>query len=457
MNKPTMIVLFGSTGSLAKLKLMPALYSLYKSGHLKGSIIAAIGRREFNKKLYLEHIKPKDYFPDTEKLEGFTNILHYVKHQLNSRKLHEALSQIDPDNTTGGNRVYYLAVPPGLFSQALDTLKDQPSGYKRIIFEKPFGHSFKSAMELNNKVKALFKEEEVFRIDHYLGKGFVQNILAFRFANTLFEQVWCNDFIDNVQITASETEGVGQRKAYYDKSGAVRDMIQNHLMQILALTAMESPKSLKADDIRDRKVKVIKRLAIKEAVFGQYRAGKVEGNRVKGYDEEIGSATETYAAMRIAVRNRRWKGVPFYIRTGKRMGKKEAVIKLCLKDVACRLFCTERIHPRPNTIELRIQPRPSLTLKLNAKVPGTQMRLDTAEMEFCYECKYGENTTEAYEMLIHQVLAGDTALFARIDEVLESWRLLDPIIEGMQKTYAYPAGSMGPKEADRLLAGREWL
>jgi len=335
-------------------------------------------------------------------------------------------------------------------------------GFKRVVYEKPFGHNLASAKELNNCINKAFKERQIYRIDHYLGKELVQNILVFRFANSILNEIWHNKFIDHIQITISETLGVQDRAGYYEKSGVVRDMLQNHLMQLLTLTTMKPPKDISASSIRNSKIKAlssIKTLTNKDYVLGQYSSGKIDGESVKGYLDEKdiakSSKTPTFVAARFYLKNKQWKGVPIIIRTGKRMEKKLAQINVVLKDVSCNLFCKDDIKV-PNIITIKIQPNEGLEFTLAGKTPGSELEIAPIKMDFCHECTFGSGTPEAYEMLLHQILNGDQTLFTSFEEVKTSWKIIEPMLK-KNKPEQYMAGSNGPTSADELLPdGREW-
>jgi glucose-6-phosphate 1-dehydrogenase len=346
----------------------------------------------------------------------------------------------------------------------------QGKGWKRVVYEKPFGYDLKSARKLNRCVTSVFQEKEIYRIDHYLGKELVQNILVLRFANSLFEQIWNKKFIDHIQITIAEKVGVGERGRYYDHVGAVRDMVQNHLLQVLSLVAMEPPVSIQADAIRDKKVKVLRVLRKSkpsDIVIGQYGRGKVDGKTVKAYREEAfvnaNSDTETFAALKVCLDNKRWKGVPFYIRTGKRLKERLAEVNLVLKDVACKLFCSNETFFGPNIVSLRIQPQEGFAVRFNVKKPGPVLYPFPVSMEFSHKAEFGMNTPEAYKILLHEIMLGSQTLFTRWDGVEESWKFADRLLKIVKnKTKNFPnyrAGTFGPKEAEDLLHrdGRNWI
>ena len=474
------IIIFGATGDLTKRKLIPALYKLYTKEVIVENVpIVCIARRLITKGQFVELLHLEEFIPHSNQ-ETLSNFLHQIYYYpLDFQKssdysdFTEFIDKIDKRHSCHGNKLFYLALPPDLFEPAVGIVRSsnllKERGWKRVAFEKPFGYGLASARELNECIHAIFKEENIYRIDHYLGKELVQNILVFRFANSIFEQIWNHEFIDHVQITLAEKIGVETRGTYYDKAGAVRDMVQNHLLQVLSLTSMEPPRTLHADPIRDEKVRVLRALQKIEAdeiVIGQYGEGVIDGKKVLPYRQELhvspDSDTETYAALKVHIDNERWKGVPFYVRTGKRLAASYAEIDLVLKDVSGTLFSSPQLRKLPNVISMAIQPDEGIQIKFNAKYPGYGMKLHPATMEFCHPCQFEMNTPEAYETLLYEIMVGDQTLFTRWDGVEASWEYVDPllrIIKHKKKAFPnYRAGSSGPKEADRLIKqdGREW-
>jgi glucose-6-phosphate 1-dehydrogenase len=372
------------------------------------------------------------------------------------------------------NRAFYLSTAPEFFPVIVEQLgkaklDDHKDAEVRVIIEKPFGTTLEEAQQLNRKVLRVFKEKQVFRIDHYLGKETVQNMMAFRFANGLFEPVWNRNYIDNVQITAAEDLGIGSRAGYYDNAGALRDLVQNHMLQLLCLLAMEPPVRFTADEVRDEKVKVLRAItppAPDATVRAQYTAGTEGGEPVKGYLEEEGvpegSDTETYAALRLHVENWRWAGVPFYLRTGKRLARKVTEIAITFRPVPHLAFGDEgSVGVRPNQLVFTMQPNEGVSLSLGAKIPGNRMRIRPVNMEFLYGTAFMSQSPEAYERLIMDAMRGDATLFTRNDEVEAQWRIIDPVVRRWEKEdeplVEYPAGSQGPPEANELLLGDdEW-
>ncbi len=475
-----MMVIFGPTGDLSKRKLIPALYRLYKRGIIGRDFpVVCIGRRNMDNASFLGFLDIGEHIKDVDKksLKGFAGLISYHRIDFSRTDLPGLASFINETakrHGSKGNRLFYLATPSFLFRRIIDIIRDagllRGRGWKRVVFEKPFGHDLASATELNRCISLIFSEDQIYRIDHYLGKELVQNILVFRFANTIFHDIWNSGFVDHVQITMAETIGIESRGPYYDKAGAIRDMMQNHMMQVLALTCMEHPATISAGDIRHEKLGVLKALVDPEygdVVTGQYSKGKINSKEVAGYRDEPDvshdSKTETYAALRVLIDNKRWAGVPLYLRTGKRLGRSYAEVRVCLKDVSCHLFCMKNRMPHPNTITFKIQPDEGVSISINVKTPGPGINIKPVSLDFCHECEFGTNSPGAYDMLIHQVITGDQTLFTSIDELKASWSF----IERVQKIAAkkkrpilkYKAGTMGPAEAKKMLNndGRAWI
>jgi glucose-6-phosphate 1-dehydrogenase len=488
--QPCSIVIFGATGDLTHRKLIPALYNLAADGELPPAIaVVGVARRDktddgFRKELEEAVRKFSRQNVRDEIWKTFGQAISYHRTEFHDLKGYETLvqrlNQLDKERGTRGNRLFYLAVAPDQFDEILTNLKKvglnrAPEGsWSRVIVEKPFGTDLASAQELNRIVNNSFSEQQTYRIDHFLGKETAQNILVLRFANAIFEPLWNTRYIDHVQITAGETLGVEGRAGYYDKSGALRDMVQNHLLQLLCLIAMEAPTDLSADSVRDEKVKVVRslrrmlgRAVIENVVRGQYSAGAINGKPVAGYREEQGvnpeSATETYVALRMHIDDWRWADVPVYVRVGKRLPKSGTEISVHFKKAPPVLFNKESVTLDQNVLVVRIQPDEGISLRMQAKIPGTSLRIEPVKMDFHYGTSFGKPSPEAYERLLLDAMSGDATLFARRDEVEEAWGFIDPIEKAWQTQKDkglcfYSAGSWGPDEAEELLArdGRAW-
>ncbi|GAA5016208.1 glucose-6-phosphate dehydrogenase [Terrabacter aeriphilus] len=484
---PCGLVLFGVTGDLARKKLMPAIYDLANRGLLPpGFSLIGFARRDWATQdfgqVVHDAVKQHARTPFSEDVwrnlsEGFRFVPGTFDDPVAFDLLAKTVADLDRDRGTGGNHAFYLSVPPSFFATVCEQLERcgltsaDGDSWRRVIIEKPFGHDLKSAQELNEIVEGVFPQDSVFRIDHYLGKETVQNLLALRFANQLFEPVWNANYVDHVQITMAEDIGIAGRAGYYDGIGAARDVIQNHLLQLLALTAMEEPVSFDAKDLRAEKEKVLSAVRLpadldKGAARGQYAAGWQGAEEVVGYLAEDGvdsaSTTETFAAVTLEVDTRRWAGVPFYLRTGKRLGKRVTEIAVVFKRAPHLPFehtATEELGQ--NAIVIRVQPDEGVTLRFGSKVPGAQMEVRDVTMDFGYGSSFTEASPEAYERLILDVLLGDPPLFPRHEEVESSWRILDPLMKHWAKSgkpEQYPAGTWGPPSADRMLErdGRTW-
>jgi glucose-6-phosphate 1-dehydrogenase len=486
---PSLMVIFGATGDLSARKLLPAVYNLAKQRLLPagfaivGAAIDDLGDDAFRKhatEVITKHSRTQPV--DAAVLQSFLSATFYVKVDFGKaddfKSLHKRLDQLDTARHVGGNRIFYCATPPPTYEAIAEQLKAAGlvagEGFHRIVVEKPFGSDLKSARELNKILQRVFHEDSVYRIDHYLGKETVQNILAFRFANSIFEPIWNSNLIDSVQITAAEDIGVEMRGAYYDKAGALRDIVQNHALQLLALTAMEPPIAFEANTVRDEKVKVLRAIrpitddeVAHATVRGQYTRGWVLGEHVPGYREEHnvapGSLTETFVAMRLYVDNWRWANVPFYIRVGKRMPKRVTEIRVSFKRPPHLTFGRQAAQELdPNSITLRIQPEEGISLRFAAKVPSAGVRLRSVNMDFLYSSSFLVETPEAYERLLLDCMIGDPTLFTRADEVETAWKLIDPIEaawrDGRPQLQMYPAGTWGPAAGGKLVEadGREW-
>ena len=485
---PTTLVIFGATGDLAKRKLLPALYNLAHEGALPerfalvGTARSPMSDDEFRQSA-VESVKQfSRRRPDEKVLAKLLSDVRYVDGSFDDdavyAEISAALAEFDDVAGLTMNRCFYLSTAPTFFPIIIDALgraglARHDDAEVRVIIEKPFGRSLAEARDLNARVLSVFQEQQVFRIDHYLGKETVQNVLALRFANNMFEPLWNRNYIDNVQITAAEDIGIGSRAGYYDSAGALRDLVQNHMLQLLSLLCMEPPVAFEADPVRDEKVKVLRAISAPTAaqvpeiaVRGRYAAGVAAGEEVPGYLEEAGvpedSTTETYAALRLEVHNWRWAGVPIYLRTGKRLARKVTEIAVTLKPVPHMAFQSElSMDVKPNVLVLTVQPNEGVSLSIGAKIPGTRMAIRTVTMEFLYGTAFLSQSPEAYERLIIDAMRGDATLFTRNDEVEAQWNICDPIVQAWEHTPGplaeYPAGSQGPAEADRLLMpGHHW-
>ncbi|MCD0476216.1 glucose-6-phosphate dehydrogenase [Flavobacterium sp. EDS] len=486
---PTIIVIFGSSGDLAKRKLFPAFQNLFLDGRMPEKFqIIALGRAEKSDEEFrnyvIENLKSfsRKGALSNEETQQFISHITYLRHDIDKEEsyheLDAKLSSIDADFGVRANRLFYLSIAPSFIATISGNMKKLRLAAKakrdRIIIEKPFGYDKSSAIELNEMLSQTFKEEQIYRIDHYLGKETVQNILAFRFGNSMFEPLWSRNFIDFVQITVAEEVGVEERGGFYEGVGALKDMIQNHLLQILCMTAMEAPASLGADDIRNRKADVLKsirRIKPEEVnhytVRGQYDEGFIKGNPVPAYRNDKGIApdsnTETYVAMKIYLDNWRWQGVPFYLRTGKRMQEKQSSIIIQFKPVPHSSFSYDNQGMTPNRLIINIQPAMDIKLQFMTKKPGLSLSLQPAEMIFDYfQCS--TMSPEAYETLLSDALAGDPTLFMRWDQVEQAWDAIDTIQEVWKNNTPtdfpnYKAGSWGPEAANELLArqGHAWV
>ncbi|WP_136519891.1 glucose-6-phosphate dehydrogenase [Cellulomonas telluris] len=484
---PSGLVIFGVTGDLARKKLMPAVYDLTNRGLLPpGFALTGFARRDWETQDFEQvvHDAVKQYartpFREAtwrQLAEGIRFVQGTFDDDDAFDRLRDTVEELDVSRGTGGNHAFYLSVPPSSFPVVCKQLarsglsQPQDGTWRRVVIEKPFGHDLQSARELNDIVSSVFRPDDIFRIDHYLGKETVQNLLALRFANQLFEPIWNGNYVDHVQITMAEDIGIGGRAGYYDGIGAARDVIQNHLLQLLALTAMEEPVSFDAAALRAEKTKVLSAVRLpadlaRHTARGQYTAGWQGGEKVIGYAEEEGfnpdSTTETYAAIRVDIDTRRWAGVPFYLRTGKRLGRRVTEIAVVFKRAPHLPFestATEELGK--NALVIRVQPDEGVTLRFGAKVPGTQMEVRDVTMDFGYGHAFTESSPEAYERLILDVLLGDPPLFPQHEEVELSWKILDPITEfwaSQGKPDEYRAGTWGPASADEMMArdGRAW-
>jgi glucose-6-phosphate 1-dehydrogenase len=481
---PTTLVVFGFTGDLSKRKILPAIYNLAHEGGLPDRFnligngrtdLGEDGHRELAREAITAHSRRS---PDPGVLEGLLERIHYVRGPADSGATYDRLADtvdgLDDEAGVRFNRIFYLATAPEFFEPIVEAigekgLEHRPGAEVRIVIEKPFGRDLASARRLNGAVLEVFSERQVFRIDHYLGKETVQNLLVMRFANGIFEPLWNRFHIDHVQITAAEDIGIGRRAGYYDSAGALRDIMQNHLLQLLTLLCMEPPVAFSATEVRNEKVKVLRAITpptleqVPEmAVRGQYGPGVVDGEHVPGYRDEPDvppdSMTETYAALRLHVSNWRWMGVPFYLRGGKRLPRRVTEIAVALKPVPHPSFRQGgATDAQANQLVLAVQPNEGVSLSLATKVPGQQMRIRPVNMEFLYGTSFLSQSPEAYERLILDTMRGDATLFTRADEVEAAWSICDPILErwsgSTDDVEVYPAGTPGPEGADQLFQG----
>ena len=488
---PSILVLFGATGDLAHRKVIPALYQLWRTNLLPHEfILLAIGRRPYDDETFRAEIRGaletfSRVLPlDPDAWESFAERICYQRLDFDDPAGFEALparlDALDRDHGTRGNRLFYLATQPSQFIDLVAQLgrvgldhETHDGGWRRIVIEKPFGHDLDSARRLNREVGRVFRESQVFRIDHYLGKETVRNLLVFRFGNGIFEPLWNRRYVDHVQITVAESIGIEDRGAFYEQTGASRDVLQNHLLQLVSLIAMEPPATFEANSLRDEKVKVLRAIDIAPAdvphnvVRGQYGPGWVAATQVPGYRQEPDvdpeSETETFVAAKLMIDDWRWSGVPFYVRTGKRLPKRATEIAIQYREVPHRLFKDEGVEPDANLLAIRIQPDEGIMLRFGAKVPGLGLDVRSVTMDFTYGSAFSVDSPDAYETLILDALQGDASLFTREDEVEEAWSIVDPIIESWATSPApdvpdYDAGTWGPDAADALLArdGRRW-
>jgi glucose-6-phosphate 1-dehydrogenase len=492
--EPCAMVIFGGSGDLTRRKLIPALYDLFRKRLVpQGFTVLSLSRTPMSDDQYREILRDwvakaeGNAQPDQTAWASFAQGIHYLSadfhEQATYEKVRDSLASSDAERGTGGNRVFYLATAPGEYIDIIRSLEaarlSRPQGvspgWVRIIIEKPYGRDLASAMELDTEVHAAFQEEQVYRIDHYLGKETVQNLLVLRFANGIFEPIWNRQYVDNVQITAAENIGVGTRGGYYEQAGALRDMIQNHMMQLLALTAMEPPADFEPNSVRDEKAKVLRCIrpctpdeATQVSVRAQYASGFAGGKQVPGYRQEKGvlpdSRTETFAAVRLTVDNWRWAGVPFYLRTGKNLARQITEIAVTFRGAPHLIFGRDGTQPPgSNVLALRIQPDEGITLKFFAKLPGQSMNIRPVNMDFRYGTTFGLQMASAYERLLLDCMLGDNTLFDRADSMEMAWKIVQPFLDSWSRSTAQPpsayaSGSWGPQEADELLAreDRRW-
>lgn len=463
-----MVIIFGATGDLTRRKLIPSLYHLIAKKQLSEKCpIVCLGRKEISVDDFIQSLEIERFIDPVDKdvLLNLLGRIEYVQVDLQKSTPEQFSSSIEAIRVkykVGFNKIIYLALPATMFQTTAELLKPliNDQGWQRVVFEKPFGQNLATAYELNDAVKGVLNEESIYRVDHYLGKELVQNILTMRFANPLFAHAWCHEVIDHVQISVCESLGVEKRAGYYDNSGAVRDMVQNHLLQLLSLVAMEPPADNNPESLRDAATEVVQNLRAvgrDDVVLGQYGAG----GEYPAYLDEDGvaekSKTETYCALRVWVDSPRWQGVPFYLRTGKRLKQRYADIKIIFKDETQVKLAGDLA--KPNMIILRIQPDEGMAIAFNVQKPGEAGRTESVLMDFCHHCYFGPNTPEAYESILRYVADGDHSVFPRWDWIEASWMFIDNLRKQAVSPVVYPAGSIGPKEADALPGadGRQWI
>ncbi len=489
---PAVFVLFGATGDLAHRKVVPALFQLWRTHLLPHEFaLVAIGRRPYTDQAFRDELKvsldrhSRVQPVDRDTWDELAQRIVYHRGNFEDPDLYaglaDRLDRLDEERGTRGNRLFYMATQPSAFPEIIAQLgragldhERHEGGWRRVVIEKPFGHDTDSAIRLNREVGKVFREQQVYRIDHYLGKETVRNLLVFRFGNGIFEPIWNRRHIDHVQITVAESIGIEGRGAFYEETGASRDFLQNHLLQLLSLVAMEPPATFEADALRDEKVKVIRAIpeltpvqVRQDVVRGQYGPGWVSAKPVESYREEPNvdpaSETETYVAARFTIDDWRWSGVPFYLRMGKRLPKRATEIAIQFKEVPHQLFKDSAAEPEANLLAMRIQPDEGIMLRFGAKVPGLGIDVRNVTMDFTYGSAFQTDSPEAYETLILDALLGDASLFTRADEVEEAWSIVDPIVDAWAEMPApdfpnYEAGTWGPEAAEDLLArdGRRW-
>ena len=484
MTESCTLVIFGATGNLAQIKLLPSLYHLDAAELLPSSLrIVCSGRTEHTQESWRDHVKTSlaKHSRDsqaTAHCDRFCDRMHYLQGDIAKQSTFAALAELLAGSSYPDNHVFYVSLPPSTYGGIVESLDNQGmleenGAWRRVVIEKPFGSSLESAQNLQHKISRHLREEQTYRIDHYMGKAMVQNVLVSRFANLMLEPLWNRNYIDHVQITRSEKLGVGRRSGFYEGTGALRDMLQSHLMQMMALVAMEPPVSMDADDLRDEKVKVLKSVrpihpeaVAAHAYRAQYSGGQIDGATVPGYLDEPGvdpnSVTETYAALKLYVDNWRWRDVPFYLRTGKRMAEARTMVAICFKQPPKHFFRSAHIdRPPPNWLIMSIAPEESLRLEISVKEPGLEMKTRQISLDAPFRCEH-HTQTDAYEGLLMDVIDGDRSLFLRYDEVEWAWRIVDPVLGvwASERDFipTHPAGEWEPDEVRRIFnkADHQW-
>lgn len=484
MTENQILIIFGASGDLTARKLIPGLFNLCKRGYLPEKFaILGVSRTEYSDEAYQKKVVyDNKHLSDNgskEELDTFAKMVHYqpidTKKADDYNTLKARIAELNQSDDS--NCIFYLSTPPSLYATiganlAQAGLNNQENGWKRLIIEKPFGYDLQSALDLNKKLLSCFEEQQIYRIDHYLGKETVQNVMVARFANSIFEPLWNRNYIQRVEITSGESVGVEKRGGYYDGSGALRDMVQNHLLQLLAMVTMEPPVAVDAHSIRNEKLKLFQSLRPlstedirRDVIRGQYGAASYKGEQLTGYRDEEGvdpeSRTETFAALKFYIDNWRWADVPFYIRTGKRMPTRVSEVVIHFKDNHIHLFNQERVANSHNVLVFRIQPNEGVLLKFGLKVPGSGFKVQTVNMDFLYNDLTDKYVPEAYERLLLDCMKGDATLYARGDSVEAAWKFIDPILEAWKSDksiplYGYPSGTWGPEQSDQLIEHGEW-